>query len=379
MEGAKQPNIAEHSLAILGSLHAAMVNYHLYPETSDIVRESVRRAKQDLDQALSRWESVTFCGLEGKLLINDFCLGERDESRPNTVSFLCDLARWEVRSITFERGQTDEDLRGFLEVFSRGREQGSREELSGLLERNGVGHVKVNEKVYVSMSRDQELPTDRGSGEGALDMLREEVFVRFLVGNLPTLDAPAEEVTQLLSDPQRVNAAFQAVLLGFESSGGGVGVEKARLIRDTVDRMFRLVEALDDEKVRETMSEEMVNILAALEPETLVEVLSEEAPRAMKDAETRREIISSVEGETSSCSPTRSSRSITASWTNGRTWIPRTSRISMPCSTRSWPTCTRNPIPATIRESPGACSAPACSRVSPRSTPRPIKRWKYIP
>lgn len=297
MEGARQPDLAERSLAILGTLHAAMVNYHLYPETSDIVRESVQRAKQDLDQVLADLGSVTFCELEGKLLINDYCLDERDQARPNTVSFLRELARWEARSITFERGLRDEDLRGFLEIFSRGRGQGSREELSALLKEGGVEHIRVDEKVYVSLSKDQGLAPARGTEGEALDMLREEVFVRFLVGNLPSLEAPPEEVAELLSDPRRVNAAFQAVLLGFESSRGGVGAEKARLIRDTVDRMFGLVENLADERVKETLSEEVVSILAALEPETLVEVLSEETPRALDDAETRREIISSVEGE----------------------------------------------------------------------------------
>lgn len=298
MEGARQSDLTEKSLAILSSLHAAMVNYHLYPVTSDIVRESVRRAKQDLDRALAAWGSVTFCELEGKLLINDFCLDERDQSRPNTVSFLRELAGWGVRSITFESGLRDEDLRGFLEAFSSRREQGLEENLSSLLAGSGVEHVKVDEKIYVSVSKDQELPSPGGAGEaGAMEMLRDEVFVRFLVGNLPAIDAPPGEVAELLSDPQRVKAAFQAVMLGYESSGGGVGADKARLIRDTVDRMFGLVESMADEGLRETLSEEMVNILAALEPETLVEVLSEEAPRSLNDAETRREIISSVEGE----------------------------------------------------------------------------------
>ncbi|MDI7252339.1 MAG: HEAT repeat domain-containing protein, partial [Actinomycetota bacterium] len=243
-------------------------------------------------------ESVTFCELEGKLLINDFCLDERDQSRPNTVSFLRELARWEARSITFERGLTDEDLRGFLEVFSRKRGQGLEEGLSALLSRGGVEHVRVDEKIYVSIGKDQELSSLGGGSEaGAMEMLRDEVFVRFLVGNLPALDVPPGEVAGLLSDPQRVKATFQAVMLGFKSSGGEVGAEKARLIKDTVDRMFTLVESLADEGLRETLSEEMVNILAALEPETLVEVLSEETPQALNDAETRREIISSVEGE----------------------------------------------------------------------------------
>lgn len=300
MNGGSEPDLATQSLAILGSLHAAMVNFHLYPATSDIVRESVQRAKEDLDQALDRWGSVTFCELEGKLLINDYCLDERDQARPNTVSFLRDLGKWEVRSLTFERGLSEEYLRGFLKVFSRRRAERDLEgSLSDFLQRNGVEHVKVDEKIYVSMSKDRDISSLRGKGSTgeAVDLLRDEVFVRFLVGNLPAVEASPEKAAELLSDPQRVNAAFQAVMLDFEGSGGKVGPEKARLVRDTVDRMFGLVERLADEELKETLKEEMVNILAAMEPETLVEVLSEETPLVLKDGETRREIISSVEGE----------------------------------------------------------------------------------
>ena len=292
-------DIAARSMAVLGSLHAAMVNYHLYPPSSEIVQESVRRAREDLEAILGEGGSVTFCELEGKLLINDFCLDEKDQARPNTVSFLKDLAMWEARSITFEEGLSGEELRSFLEIFSRKRSERSLEKgLGALLLEEGVVHVKVDEKVYVSLSKDQDPSALSGStAAGAIDLLRDEVFVRFLVGNIPAVEAPQEQVADLLSDPQRVNAAFQAVMLNFESSGGAVGPEKARLIRDTVDRMYGLVERLADEDLKRSLNEEMIEILAALEPETLVEVLCEEVPQAMKGPEVRREIISSVEGE----------------------------------------------------------------------------------
>ena len=293
-------DLAAQSMSILGSLHAAMVNFHLYPPTSEIVRESVARARDDLTQALAEWGSITFCELEGKLLINENPLDERDQARPNTGAFLKDLALWETRSITFERGLEEEELRAFLEVFSSKRADRTLEgSLGSMLAERGIGHVKVDEKIYVSLSKDQELTPSAPGGRGgeAMDLLRDEVFVRFLVGKAPDVEVPPEEVSRLMSDPERINAAFASIMMGFESSGGTVGPEKARLIRDTVDRMHDLVERLADEKLKETLSEEMVNILAALEPETLVEVLAESTPELVKDPVVRREIVSSVEGE----------------------------------------------------------------------------------
>jgi HEAT repeat protein len=296
--GPAADSLAEFSMKILASLHAAMVNFHLYPPTSDIVEVSVKRAMEDLGAALQRWGSLTFSEVEGRLLINDFCPDERDQKRPNTVSFLKDLALWEVRSITFEAGLREEDLRGFLEVFSRKRADRSlQESLSSLLEEAGVNGVAVDEKIYVSMSKEQEASVPGPEGD-AMAMLKEEVFIRYLLGTAPPAEVSSAEVSEMMSDPQRIHQAFQAALAGFESMKGPLlGVDKARAIKETVDRMYSIVMHIGDEKIRETLSEEIVNILAALEPDVLVEVLSEEAPEAVDEEDKRREIIASVEGE----------------------------------------------------------------------------------
>ncbi len=298
-ERAGSQDLAERSMSILSSLHAAMVNFHLYPPTSDIVEDSVKRALEELEQALATFGSITFCELDNKLLINEFSLDERDQTRPNTVSFLKDLAMWEVRSITFDPGLGDEELRIFLEVFSRKRSDRTLEgNLSSMLGESEVGHISVDEKIYVSLSKDEELSIGNQSpGGNAMDLLRDEVFVRYLVGTSPDMDVSAEDVSELMSDPERINTAFTSVVLNFESSGGTVGPEKALLIRDTVDRMYGLVERLADEEMKQTLSEEIVNIMAALEAETLVEVLAESTPQAVKDPRMRKEIISSVEGD----------------------------------------------------------------------------------
>ncbi|RJP32432.1 MAG: HEAT repeat domain-containing protein [Actinobacteria bacterium] len=293
-------DLAAQSMTILSTLHAAMVNFHLYPPTSDIVEGSVQRALQELDSALASWGSITFCELEGKLLINEFSLDERDQTRPNTISFLKDLALWEVRSITFIRGLQEEELRFFLEVFSRKRSDRTLEgNLSSSLQEGTVEHISVDEKIYVSLSKDQEVSTGGGQDAGgdAMGLLRDEVFVRYLVGSAPSMEVSQEEVSNLMSDPERINAAFTSVMLGFEGKGGEVGPDKARLIRDTVDRMYSVVERLEDDELKETLSEQMIGILSALEPETLIEVLAESTPQVVKDPHMRKEIISSVEGE----------------------------------------------------------------------------------
>ena len=167
------PDLAAQSLSILTSLHAAMVNFHLYPPTSDIVEGSVQRAREELDKALDTQGSITFCELEGKLLINEFSLDDRDQARPNTIAFLKDLSMWEVRSITFDRGLQDEELRHFLDVFSRKRADRTLEgSLGSMLEERGIRHIKVDEKIYVSLSRTA-CPRRRRRRRRAMELLRD--------------------------------------------------------------------------------------------------------------------------------------------------------------------------------------------------------------
>ncbi len=160
-------DLAVQSMNILGTLHAAMVNFHLYPPSSELVQDSIKRALDDLHEALSAWGSISFCELEGKLLINEFCLEERDQARPNTQAFLKDLALWEARSISFEPGLEDEELWIFLELFGRKRADRTMEgSLAALLEADRIRNIRVDEKIYISLSRDQDLSSLTGGWTG---------------------------------------------------------------------------------------------------------------------------------------------------------------------------------------------------------------------
>lgn len=292
--------LAEQSVKAISSLHAAMVNFHLYPPTSDIVEDSVKRALADLQAALRSQGSTTLCELEGKLLINGICLDEKEQARPNIVALMRDLALWGVRSVTFEPGLDDVELRAFLRTFSRKRSEPSLEEsLAAVLGQENVSHIKVDEKVYVSRGKNQEIAPTAGESpeDEATSMPRDETFVRYLVGNVSNIEASPAEVAAMLSDPERINAAFRSAMLGLEGFGESMTPEKARLVRDAVNRMYGLVEKVSDPEVKESLNREIIGILSALEPGTLVEVFTVASPKAVRESGMRREVISSIKGE----------------------------------------------------------------------------------
>jgi HEAT repeat protein len=300
-----EPDFVALAMSILGSLHAAMVNFHLFPATSDIVEDSVKRALEDLQEALLRWGSVTFCETEGKMLINEHILDDREQSRPNTQAFLKDLGAWGVRSLSFVQGLGDREMRKFLEIFSSRRsDRAVGVSLEDLLREEGIDHVMVDELVYVPLGKDEEVVAAGGEAQPvqAMEMLKDEIFVRYLIGSAPSMEASPQEVAELLSDPRRVNAAFESVVSGYRDSGGAggplpAGPPRAGAIRESVDRLYGLAETVADPQLKESVGGEVVNVLSALEPETLAEVLTEQAPRVVKATRMRRLVISSVEGE----------------------------------------------------------------------------------
>jgi HEAT repeat protein len=298
-----EEGLSQDALDILAALHASLVNFHLYPPSSDIVGGSVQKALQALREAMDKWGTITFSDVEGKLLINDYRPGEREQARPNVTAFLKDLSLWDIRSITFTPEMEDDDFRSFMETFSRKRtDKTISDSLQSLLQQAGVRGIKVDEKIYVSLSKDQELPMGQaGAGRTAdqpEDMLKDEIFIRYLTGKIKLPEVDEEEVSLTLKDPARINRAFYAVLEQAESSAEpGVDVNRARIIRETVDRMYGLLGGIEDEELRGVLDGEMVNILSALDPGVLVDVLVEEKPEALQDEQLRREVVHGVEGE----------------------------------------------------------------------------------
>ncbi len=305
--GAAEPEasegLARDAMNIMTSLHASMVNYRLYPPSSDIVVSSVVKALEEMRDAIGHWGPITFSDVEGKLLVNDFKPEDREQSKANVVSFLKDISLWDIRSITFTADVNEDEFRAFMEIFSHKRaDKAVPVSLHTQLEEVGVRGVLVDEKIYISLRKDQDPDSMRAGGGGAsdepVDMLKDEIFVRYLTGRIHLPEVSGEDTTQILSDPGKINRAFHAVLDYAENAAEpGVDVHKAGIIKDTVDRMYTLLSGIEDEALRNTLDEEMVSILSTLDPGVLVDVLTADKPEALKDPELRREVMHSVEGE----------------------------------------------------------------------------------
>ncbi len=304
MEEKNQSILARDALNLLSSIRASLVNVHLYPQGSNIVAESIAKALDELKQTMEKWGAITLGESEGKLLVNDYRLEEREQNRTAVVSFLKDLSLWDVRSLTFNPGLSEEEFRDFVIAFSKRLNEGpSSRSLAELLEEAGVSNIKVDEKVYVPLSKGEDIEALRRGGggpaqeKGPMDFLKEEIFVRYLLGKVQLAEV-GEEGARFLRNPKNLDLAFQEVLRSLEPEEGVMlALEKAQFIRETIDRMHEIIEGIQEEEAREALVDEMARIISALEPQMLVEMLTEEKPEVVKDQEFRREVLRSLENE----------------------------------------------------------------------------------
>jgi len=106
------------------------------------------QAVKAFDALFKVLDSVTFTEADGKTLINGTLL-------PPQLQYggsLIDFGEHDVKGITFKAGLPPTELRFLLEVLTMGREElRGRGGVSRMLASSGVGHVALNETIYVAV------------------------------------------------------------------------------------------------------------------------------------------------------------------------------------------------------------------------------------
>ncbi len=126
----------------LRAFRAALTNLQLYPPTSSLIEQNVQKAFSQLKALLQKRDSLTISETEKRLLVN----GERIEMKGKTylTSLLNLFIEYDINSVTFHEGVTPEELKKFLLLFSKDKQEFEKE-----LEKAKLTQIEVNEKLYV--------------------------------------------------------------------------------------------------------------------------------------------------------------------------------------------------------------------------------------
>ncbi len=141
---------SQKAVDLLFALNGAITNIRLYPPDSNIVASGIQRLYQAIADILETEESLEYAEAESKLLIQGDVLREKLQNADRVRAFKGIMAELGVNSIAFERGLGEDELKAFLEILAKPAEAFDTDGgLPGLVEKQGIFHVRVAEKVYV--------------------------------------------------------------------------------------------------------------------------------------------------------------------------------------------------------------------------------------
>ena len=282
----RPPGIEKRAVEFLISLNAALINIRMYPSTSEMITGSVESAYRRLQALLEDGEELTLGEAERLLLLNGERLPERDQSRPPVLSFLDNLRRRDIYSITFLPGIDASEFRSFLEALSMDPEElGRAGGLGTEISRRGCTHLLVNEKRFIPVSEDETVAQREGEEvvpeEARLreeelkrlaEKLKDERFVSYLAGKAEKERVGEDVIGDILSNPPRFGMLLRQVVretvVEHEDPSESLG-----LIRASLDRAAALLLGLEDRDLRDMNTEEVGRALAFLEPSELKEFL----------------------------------------------------------------------------------------------------------
>jgi diguanylate cyclase (GGDEF)-like protein len=135
-------------------LRAAIQSLRLYPETSPTVSSACQRLLDGLDRAFQVTDSVHLSEADGVVLVNGEPPPWKGEERIATEGFYRFLADASLKDMSFQRGVTLPEIKGFLHawntVLTSSVDPGA--EWEAFEDREDVKHIQVNAKIYVAVS-----------------------------------------------------------------------------------------------------------------------------------------------------------------------------------------------------------------------------------
>lgn len=273
--------IQEFIVPTIQSLFTATKTALMYPAENPSVVRSVETAREAVMGLIPPGGAFDLSFLEDKLVVNGEILGEALQKRGIFHNFHEMMKNRRMSSITFLDGFTTEELRKFLIVLGS-RVPSSEFDGDGavyhVLEEEGIRRIEVDEQVFVAISR-REKVVDAGlsmddAEDTALRTLKDNIFARFMAGEISLGDMKPDAVKSLMADPD--------VLLGmvqeFVRSAGWEGIHRTvpfRIdeTRAILERLADIITRVEDPHLRSRLDAEIAKIAGQIGIPELIEIL----------------------------------------------------------------------------------------------------------
>jgi HEAT repeat protein len=268
---------------LLQTLYTATKTVHIYPTENPSVVRMIEQAHDAVCEQIPVGGALDMSYMEEKLIINGGMLDDFMQKRGIIRNFHELMKQRRISSITFWDGVTKDELRCFLVLLgTKAATFASKEEehdkLESQMEEEGISRIEVDEQIFVAISKREKVVDVRASvereGDSAIKVLKDEVFSRFLAGEISQSDFGSDSMQQLIADPEKMVEIVHNVV---ESKGWGDDVKtlpyRVDETRAVLERMSSLIEQVDDPLVRSKLNREVSKITSQMDTPDLTEMI----------------------------------------------------------------------------------------------------------
>jgi HEAT repeat protein len=268
--------------------HAATVNMRLYPPTSSMVTDTVESARTHLEKLFEWSESFSVSVLENSLLVNDVRLEEIEQQKAPVKSFVQWMNERMLTHLAFAKGVTSDEMTNLFEVLASASDKDHRENLAEKLAELGVSNVVINQRVYVAISAGEEY-ADGVRKASPLDALKDELLMRYLMGQVDMGQVQDKELVDVLSDPGKVGGLL-STFISVEGSEGGVLV-RSQKAEEALSTLSTMVDQVTDPALRDMLSGQIGSIISEMTPREMTSMLTGESPENLNIRHVRERVI----------------------------------------------------------------------------------------
>ena len=250
-------DIKQKALDALIIMNTAIKNVRLYPPTSATITNTIEKLHLIFLDILEQDAPIIFAESEKNVLICGKPLEQKDQEKSPVKSLLNILLDFGIRSISFDKGLEKAELSVFMELLSKNPEVVRSEgDLPKIMVEKNILHIYLDQKVYVSMDKDQEIVS-------SLDITDDQV-AQFLMSAHPELAADSQKLQEIFKDkdPEWILQTFQAGLSQLAAQKGTLSSaqlsEKLQNMLGLLDKVTASLDQKDQDNISQHIGETIV-------------------------------------------------------------------------------------------------------------------------
>jgi len=274
-------DIQDQIVPAIQSLFTATKTALMYPAENPSVVRAVEASRDAVQGMIASGGAFDISFMEDKLVVNGEILAEALQKRGIFHNFHEMMKNRRVSSITFLDGFTTDELRKFLVVLGTrvpNTELDGEGAIYNVLEEEGIQKIVVDEQIFVAISKREKVVDARLSVEDADDIalkaLKDNVFARYMAGEISLGDLNPDAVKSLVADPDKMLGMVQ----NFIRSAGWEGTARTMPFRmdqtqSILERLAEIITKVEDPDLRSRLDAEVAKMTAQIDTPELKEIL----------------------------------------------------------------------------------------------------------